>query len=66
MTITIIPIEDHESYRVNEHIVYKSENQWTSKTELSEMERRAFRRYQTQVIDNPAFKRHTKSVFKTK
>jgi hypothetical protein len=65
MTITIIPLTDHESYNVNGHTVYKdSTEQWISRTDMSDMELRAFRRYKTAVIDNPRFKTHTKATYK--
>lgn len=65
MTVTIIPLIDHEQYNVNGHIIYKDTNgNWISKTEISDVELRAFRRYKNQVIENPRFKKHTKSTYK--
>ncbi|KIA86607.1 hypothetical protein [Flavobacterium sp. AED] len=65
VTITIIPLTDHESYNVNGHTVFKdSAEQWISRTDMSDNELRAFRRYKTAVIDNPRFKRHTKATYK--
>lgn len=65
MTITIIPLTDHESYNVNGHTVYKDSNEnYISRTDMSDMELRAFRRYKTAVIDNPIFKTHTKATYK--
>lgn len=65
ISITIIPLTDHESYNVNGHTVYKdSNNNWISQTDMSDNELRAFRRYKSQVIENPAFKTHTKATYK--
>lgn len=65
VTITIIPIEDHQQYNVNGHTVYKDANEnWISRTDMSDNELRAFRRYKTAVIENKAFKRHTKATYK--
>jgi len=66
VTITIIPLTDHESYNVNGHTVYKDSNDnWVSRTDMSDNELRAFRRYKSQVIENPAFKTHPKATYKT-
>ena len=63
--ITIIPLEDHRQYNVNGHTIYKDANDnWTSRTEMSDNELRAFRRYKAAVIDNPRFKTHTKATYK--
>lgn len=65
MNITILPLIDHESYNVNGHTVYKDTNDnWISKTDMSDNELRAFKRYKSQVIENPAFKTHTKATYK--
>ncbi|MBP4139982.1 hypothetical protein [Flavobacterium geliluteum] len=67
MNITILPLEDHKRYNVNGHTVYKDQNgRWESKTGMSTMEWNAFRNYENTVINNPRFKKHTKSTFKTK
>ena len=64
-SITIIPQEDHQQYSVNGHIVYKDSNgNYTSKTDLSNGENTAFRRYKQIVIDNPRFKTHTRATYK--
>jgi hypothetical protein len=63
--ITITPITDHKSYKVNGHVLSKDSNgHWVSRTSMSDMELRAFRRYEKSVIDNPRFKKHTKATFK--
>lgn len=65
MTVTIIPLVDHEQYNVNGHTIFKDTNDnWISRTDMSDQELRAFRRYKTQVIENPAFKTHTKATYK--
>jgi hypothetical protein len=65
MTVTIIPIADHEQYNVNGHLVHKdSSERWHSRTGMSETELKAFRRYEKLVIDNPRFKKHIKSTYK--
>lgn len=67
MNVTITPVVDHEKYNVNGHIVYKdSQGTWTCKGELSYKELAAFSRYEKLVINNKAFKRHTKATYKTK
>ena len=63
--IKIIPQEDHQQYSVNGHTVYKDSNEnYISRTEMSGAENTAFRRYKQLVIDNPAFKKHTKATYK--
>ena len=65
MSITIKPIVDHESYELNGHTVYKdTHGNWTCKVDLSDMELRMFKRYEKLVINNPAFKKHTKATYK--
>ena len=67
MSVTIRPITDHETYEVNGNLVYKDTlGNWTCKIDLSDIELRMFRRYEKLVINNPAFKRHTKATYKTK
>ncbi|GIZ10009.1 hypothetical protein [Flavobacterium sp. UMI-01] len=66
VSITIIPHEDHQQYSVNGHVVYKDSNgNYISRTDMSYNENTAFQKYKKLVIDNPAFKRHTKAVYKT-
>ncbi len=63
--IAIIPQEDHQQYSVNGHTVYKDSNEnYISRTEMSTGETVAFKRYKQLVIDNPAFKKHTKATYK--
>lgn len=65
VTITILPLEDHQQYNVNGHTVYKDSNgEYISRTEMSYSENTAFRKYKKLVIDNAAFKRHTKATYK--
>ncbi|MFE3849113.1 hypothetical protein ACFX5D_14165 [Flavobacterium sp. LB3P45] len=67
ITITIIPLTDNESYNVNGHTVNKNpKGHYDSKTDLSEKEWRAFKKYENLVIDNPAFVRHTKATYQSK
>ncbi|RTY93215.1 hypothetical protein EKM01_03710 [Flavobacterium sp. RSP46] len=67
MSVTITPIIDHEQYEVNGHLVCKDGlNNWTCKHDLSSQELNAFRNYEKLVINNKAFKKHTKSIYKTK
>jgi hypothetical protein len=67
MSVQIIPITDHEEYSVNGHLVYKNHlNNWTCKQELTSNEMSAFKNYERLVINNKAFKRHTKATYKTK
>lgn len=63
--IVIIPQEDHQQYNVNGHTVYKDSNEnYISRSEMSSAETAAFRRYKQLVIDNPAFKKHTRATYK--
>mgnify|MGYP003492196938 CR=1 FL=1 len=65
VNITIIPLEDHQQYNVNGHTVFKdTNNNWVSRTEMSDNELRAFGRYKKQVIENERFKTHTKATYK--
>jgi hypothetical protein len=65
MSVTIVPITDHESYDVNGKEVYKDSNgNWIDKQDLSDAENRAFRTYKKQVIENQRFKKHTKATYK--
>ena len=67
MSVTIVPVKDHEEYKVNGHLVYKdTHGNWTCKHDLSNVELNAFRNYEKAVINNPAFRKHTKSEYKTK
>lgn len=67
MSVTIIPIKDHEQYEVNGHLVYKdSLNNWTCKHDLSNKELTAFKNYLKLVINNKAFKKHTKATYSPK
>lgn len=63
--IIITPIIDNESYNLNGHHVYKDTfGNWSCKEDLPDKELRAFRRYEKLVINNPAFKKHTKATYK--
>jgi hypothetical protein len=65
MSVTIVPITDHETYSINGKEVYKYSNgNWIDKQNLSDAENRAFRTYKKQVIENPIFKKHTKATYK--
>lgn len=65
--ITVIPLEDHKSYSVNGHAVYKNlKGRYQSATYMTAREWEAFRRYEKLVINNKAFARHTKATYKTK
>ena len=65
MNVTIIPLVDHEQYNVNGHTVFKDTNDnWISRTDMSDNELRAFKRYEKIVINNPRFKTHTKATYK--
>lgn len=65
MNVEIIPVTDHEQYEVNGHTVFKDGlNNWSCKVNLSEKELRAFKNYEKLVINNKAFKTHTKATYK--
>lgn len=60
MSIAIIPITDHELYQVNNKEIYKDSNgNW-----ITRQERNAFNNYKKAVIENKAFKSHTKATYK--
>ena len=64
MTVTIIPLIDHEQYNVNGHTVFKDTNgDWISRTDMSTKELRAFKLYEEKIIGNPEFKTHIKSTY---
>lgn len=69
MTVTIIPIEDHNRYSVNGHILVRTgEDTWLVPNfldSLSYIEKKAFKTYLTLVINNSRFKKHPKSTYKT-
>lgn len=65
--IEIIPIIDHEQYTVDGLLVYKDmHNNWACQTDLTSNQMNAFKNYEKQVINNKAFKKHTKSTYKSK
>ncbi|MDX6187965.1 hypothetical protein SGQ83_01265 [Flavobacterium sp. Fl-318] len=67
MNVEIIPIIDHQEYTVNGHKVYRDQyNNWACRHDLSNTELNAFRNYEKAVINNKAFKKHTKSIYKPK
>jgi hypothetical protein len=64
MNVTITPVVDHETYKVNGHTVYKdTRGNWTCKADLSHRELNAFSRYEKLVINNKAFKKHTRATY---
>ncbi|MDA6068023.1 hypothetical protein NJT12_00200 [Flavobacterium sp. AC] len=69
MTVTIIPIEDHNKYSINGHIIVcVTDSTWIVPNffaSLSDTEKRAFEVYKHLIIDNPRFKKHPKSTFKS-
>ena len=65
VVVKITPIIDHKEYNLNGHKVYKdSLNNWSCKVDLSTKELAAFKRYEKQVIKNPAFTTHTVATYK--
>lgn len=65
MNVKITPITDHESYEVNHHTVFKDGlGNWNCKNNLSNKELYAFNQYESIVIKNPRFKKHTKAIYK--
>lgn len=67
MSVEIVPITDHEVYKVNGFTVYKNTHgNWTCNQDLSSTEMTAFKNYERLVINNKAFKKHTKATYKTK
>lgn len=64
MSVTIQPVKDHEEYTVNGHLVYKeTRGNWACTHDLSNIELNAFRNYEKVVINNKAFKKHTKATY---
>jgi hypothetical protein len=67
MSVTIQPKTDHESYLVNNKEVYKDSNgNWIARQELTTLENNAFSNYRKAVIENTAFKKHTKATYSPK
>lgn len=65
MSVTIKPVVDHERYEVNGKEIYKDSNSnWMSRQEFTMMEKNAFHNYRKAVIENKAFKKHTKAQYK--
>ena len=65
MSVKIKPITDHESYKVNEHTIVKDRlGNWNCTHDLSSKERKAFYQYESIIIKNPIFKKHTKATYK--
>lgn len=65
MSIVINPITDHELYEVNGKEIYKDSNDnWVTRQEFTQQERNAFNNYKKAVIENKAFKTHTKATYK--
>ncbi|WP_348814097.1 hypothetical protein [Flavobacterium maritimum] len=64
MPVTIIPITDHESYRVNGHVVYRGFlGNWMCNIDLSNKELEAFSLYEELIINNKSIKKHTKATY---
>lgn len=67
MAVVIDPIVDHERYNVNNKEIYKDSNgNYIARQELSQMEKNAFYNYKKAVIENKAFKKHTKATYNGK
>lgn len=67
MSVRIEPIIDHESYSVNGKEVYKDSNDnWIQRQELTSQEANAFNNYKKAIINNKAFKKHTKATYSPK
>jgi hypothetical protein len=65
MSVRITPLVDHESYSINNKEVYKDSNgNWIYRQELTSQEVNAFHNYKKAVIENKAFKKHTKATYK--
>ena len=65
MSVRITPIVDHESYTVNNKEVYKDSNgNWITRQQFTQQETNAFANYKKAVIENKAFKTHTKATYK--
>lgn len=62
--IEIRPIEEGQSYRVRNKVVYKDMNgNWVSVTELTPHELKAFDNYKEAVINNPELNAHPSATY---
>ena len=67
MSVRIEPVLDHEQYLVNNKLVYKDCNgNWMQQQKLTSQENNAFTNYKKAVIENTAFKKHTKATYSPK
>jgi hypothetical protein len=67
MSVRIEPITDHERYSVNGKEVYNDgSDNWIARQELTYEESNAFNNYKKTVINNKAFKKHTKATYNPK
>ncbi len=65
MSVSIIPVEDHQEYTVNGKTVYKNrDGAWECKVTLTTVETKAFLNYNKAIINNKDIKKHTKSEYK--
>jgi hypothetical protein len=65
MSVKIKPITDHKSYEINGQTISKDpQGNWIYKGNLSHKELHAFAQYESIVIQNPRFKKHTKATYK--
>lgn len=65
MSVKIKPIADHESYKVNEHTIFKDGlGNWNCKNDLSYKERMAFNQYESIVIKNLRLKKHITATYR--
>ncbi|WP_316632372.1 hypothetical protein [uncultured Flavobacterium sp.] len=65
MSVRIKPITDHKSYEINGRTISKDpQGNWVYSCNLSLKELQAFIQYETIVIKNSRFKKHTKATYK--
>lgn len=64
MIVTIIPVEDNQQYKVNQHTIWNLSGDWSSHTELTQNEKKAWFTYEALVIKNSRFKKHPKSTYR--
>lgn len=65
MSVNIKPITDHKSYEINGRLISKDlHGNWIYQANLSIKELLAFAQYESIVIQNPRFKKHTTATYK--
>ncbi|MCD0469776.1 hypothetical protein [Flavobacterium sp. JAS] len=65
MTVEIKPIEVNKEYKVNGKLVFIDQSgNWQSDSELSQLEKTAFRSYVQLILNNPKITKHTTATYR--